>query len=247
MKFEQFVKRIAPLVMIGMGTSLSGCDGMKINMGGGDGVALAELDMSGPAPVQLALASGDTVILTEGETLTITVDGDENSSKDLRFTRKDGSLGIARSSALFGKDGPVTIRITMAAPSELVIGGSGTIEAATLASKAELVIGGSGTIAVDKIAAEKLEIAIGGNGTVKGAGSAERLEITIGGSGDVDLAGLKADRAEITIGGSGNVAFASDGTVEASIAGSGDITVTGSAKCTAKSFGSGTLNCKPAE
>jgi hypothetical protein len=35
--------------------------------------------------------------------------------------------------------------------------------------------------------------------------------------------------------------------VEASIAGSGDITVTESAKCTAKSFGSGTLNCKPAQ
>lgn len=246
MKFEKFVKRIAPLVIIGMGASLSGCDGMKINMGEGDGVPLAELDLSGPAPSQLVLGSGDTVILTEGETLAIAIEGDEATGKELRFVRKDGSLAIARSSGLFGKESPATIRITMAAPSELVIGGSGTIETATVAGKAELVIGGSGTIAVEKIAAEKLEITIGGNGSVKGAGTAEKLEVTIGGSGDVDLAGLKADKAEITIGGSGNVAFASDGVVEASIAGSGDITVTGSARCTAKAFGSGTLNCKPA-
>lgn len=245
---EQFFKRMVPLAMMGMGASLAGCDGVKINMGDTDGVPLAELDLAGPVPTGLALASGDTVILTEGEQLSIVIEGDDQAREDLRFTRKDGTLGIGRNSGLFGKNAaPATIRVTMAAPNELMIGGSGAIEAQSLASTAELAIGGSGGITFAEMAGKRLEIAIGGSGNIKGAGSADRMEISIGGKGDVDLAEFKADRAEISIGGSGDIAFASDGTVDATIAGSGNITVKGRAKCTINSFGSGKLTCEPGE
>lgn len=245
---EQFFKRMVPLAMMGMGASLSGCDGVRVNMSDGDGVPLAELDTSGAAPTALALGSGDTVILTEGDTLAITIEGDDAAREDLRFTLKGATLGIGRASGIFKKDtAPATIRVTMAAPRSLAIGGSGTIEAKNLASTAELAIGGSGNISFTGMSGEKLAIAIGGNGNVTGAGSAERMEISIGGKGNINLAELRADRAEIAIGGSGDVAFASDGTVEASIAGAGTVRVTGRAKCTANSFGSGRLICEPAE
>jgi hypothetical protein len=248
MRFERFLKGMAPLVMVGLGISLAGCGEVKVNIGESEGVPLAELDLTGPAPVRLALGSGDTVILTEGDTLAITIEGDTKASEDLRFVRDKDLLGIGRKSGLFNTaDGtPATIRVTMAAPTELMIGGSGTIEAQRLAPKAELAIGGSGTIIFADFTGERLEIAIGGSGTVKGAGSAERLEVNIGGKGNVDLAGLKAARGEVSIGGSGDVAFASDGAVEATIAGAGTVKVTGRAKCTANSFGSGKLICEPA-
>ena len=247
MTFKRFAKGMAPLVMMGLGVSLAGCDGVNVNIGSSDGVPLSELDFSGPAPTTLALGSGDTVILTEGETLAITIEGDDKAKDDLRFVREKDMLGIGREPGLFGKDGaPATIRVTMPAPRELMIGGSGSIAAQRLATTAELAIGGSGTISFTEFAGERLEISIGGNGTVKGAGTAKRLELNIGGKGKVDLAGLKADRGDISIGGSGDVAFASDGTVEANIAGSGTITVTGNAKCTANAFGSGKLVCNPA-
>jgi hypothetical protein len=247
---EQFLKRMVPLAMIGMGASLSGCNGVNVDIGNSDGVPLAELDLSGPAPTKLALGSGDNVILTEGDTLSIEIEGDDKAREDLRFTHKDGTLGIGRASGFIkmnNKTAPATIRVTMAAPSELMIGGSGSIEAQSLASNAQLAIGGSGNITFASMAGERLEIAIGGSGKVKGAGSATRMEVSIGGKGDVDLAELKTDRAEISIGGSGDVAFASDGVVEANIAGSGTITVKGRAKCTSNSFGSGKLVCEPGE
>lgn len=248
MRFEQFLKRMAPLVVAGMGVSLAGCDNVKVNMGDSDGVPLAEFDLSGPAPKGLALASGDTVILTEGDELAITIEGDEKAREDLRFSRKDEVLSIARANGLFRKDAaPATIRVTMAAPRELMIGGSGSIEAQSLASTADITIGGSGDVTFAGIAGERLEIAIGGSGKVTGAGTARRLEISIGGKGDVDLARLSTERAEVSIGGSGDVAFASDGTVEANIAGSGTVRVKGRAKCTANSFGSGKLVCEPGE
>jgi len=248
MKFERFLKGMTPLVVMGMGLTLSSCDGVQVNMGDSEGVPLSELDLTGPAPTRIALGSGDTVILTEGDTLAITIEGDAKATEDLRFVRDKDQLGIGRKSGLFNtKDGaPATIRVTMAAPGEVMIGRSGTIEAQRLAPKAMMAIGGSGTITFTEFTGDRLEISIGGKGNVKGAGTAERLEINIGGKGNVDLAGLKTERGEVSIGGSGDVAFASDGTVEANIAGSGTVKVTGRAKCTANSFGSGKLICEPA-
>ena len=248
MKFERFVKRMAPVVMMGMGITLAGCDGVEVNVGDKEGVPLSELDLSGAAPTRLALGSGDTVILTEGDTLAITIEGDDRAGEDLRFVRDDDMLAIGRKSGMFSnKDGaPATIRVTMAAPKELMIGGSGSIVAQRLAPTAELAMGGSGAITFTEFTGDRLEINIGGSGKVQGAGTAKRLEVNIGGKGNVDLAGLKTERGEVSIGGSGDVAFASDGTVEASIAGSGTVRVTGRAKCTANSFGSGKLICEPA-
>jgi hypothetical protein len=183
------------------------------------------------------------VILTEGDTFAIKVEG--TGTESLRFVRDSEVIGITRTADWSG-DSNATIRITMPAPSEVVIGGSGTVKAPALASNAEINIGGSGLVEFGKVAAEKLGINIGGSGTVRGAGTAKTLEVVIGGSGDVELAALKADTAEVTIGGAGDVAFASDGTVEANIAGAGDVTVTGTAKCTVNAMGSGTLNCAPA-
>lgn len=223
--------------------ALAGCEGGDVEINGQKGVPLSDIELAGAPPAKLFLASGDTVILTQGDTFAIKVEGTDTDS--LRFVRDGEVFGITRTADWSG-DNNATIRITMPAPSEVVIGGSGTIKAPALANNAEINIGGSGLVEFGQVAAEKLGINIGGSGTVRGAGTAKSLEVVIGGSGDVELAGLKADTAEVTIGGAGDVAFASDGTVEANIAGAGDVTVTGTAKCTINAMGSGTLNCAPA-
>lgn len=238
---DTFFRRLAPLALLGAGTALTGCEGdMEIN--GQKGVPLAEVELAGPPPIEVVLASGDTVIVRDGTTFTITAEGADADS--LRFVRDERTIGITREEAFDG-NGSATITITMPPPEELVIAGSGTIRAQSLADDSEISIGGSGAVEFTKIAARKLAINIGGSGAVKGAGTAQVLEINIGGSGDIELGGLKAERADVSIGGAGDVAFASDGEVEANIAGSGDVNVAGSAKCTVSAFGSGTLSCAP--
>jgi hypothetical protein len=233
----------AALAALALGALLTGCDGADIEINGKKGVPLAEVEIAGAAPTEVVLSSGDTVILTEGTTFALKVEGPDTES--LRFVRDDELIGITREADWSG-DSNATIRITMPPPKEVVIAGSGTITAQSLAPTANISIGGAGTITFTKVAAEKLGVNIGGSGTVRGTGTAKRLEVNIGGSGDVELAGLKADSAEVSIGGAGDVAFASDGEVEANIAGAGDVKVTGSAKCTVNAFGSGTLTCSPA-
>lgn len=243
---NSFFKKLLPVAAIGLGLTVSGCDGVNIQIGDKDGVPLADLDTSGDAPKGVVLAGPDTLVVTEGDKLDIKVEGDQAAVDAMRFNLDDGTLGIMREKDSWKDGGTATVRVTMPLPEEVVIAGSGTATLPGMAKKAEVTIGGSGTVDVGTLDGDSLEITIGGNGTVKAKGKVGRLEMNIGGSGTGDMAGLKVDTAEINVGGSGNATFASDGTVEAHIGGSGEINVTGTAKCEIKAFGSGKLNCKPA-
>ncbi|QFT76354.1 head GIN domain-containing protein [Erythrobacter sp. THAF29] len=243
--FHKLLKGLAPFAALAMGAALSGCGDMDLTINGKEGVPLDELDMSGAAPTELVVAANATVIVSEGDTLDITVEDDPENA--LRFVLDEETLGVTRDPNLKIEDGKATVRVTMPALTSIVIAGSGSVESATMASNPEIAIGGSGSVSVAQFEAEKLEISIGGSGNVTGAGSASRVEVNIGGSGNVDLSGLTTDKAEVSIGGSGNVMLRSDGEVEANLAGAGDVQVTGSAKCTVNSFGSGKLTCSPAD
>ena len=237
----KFLKNIAPIAAMAVSVGLAGCNFSFAS----DGVPLAELDQSGEAPDELALASGDNVVITTGETFAIKVEGDEKDVAEMRFSLDGRTLGISRESDSWGDGKSTTVRVTMPAPREIDMAGSGRVETNGLAERAEINIAGSGNVAANSIRAKELEVSIAGSGHFTGSGTAERLEISLLGSGDARLDDLKADKADISIAGSGGASFMSDGTVEASIAGSGDIAVTGRASCTVNAVGSGTLNCKP--
>ena len=237
-----FARTLAPA--LALGTMLGGCN---VSFGNNvSGVPLDELDRGGDAPVQITLAGPDEVVITEGETFSVTLDGDADAGEALRFDRDGNELTIARDSDIWDGNGKAIVRITMPAPQELAIAGSGTIKSATVSPKAGLEIAGAGDIRVDKVNGESLSVEIAGSGDVVAAGSAKELRVEIVGSGNVALEKLSADDVRVEIAGSGDVALASNGTVDVEIAGSGDVTVFGNAKCSLESAGSGSLTCKPA-
>ena len=242
---HKMMKNFAPVAAIALSAALASCGDVDIKINDSDGVPLAELDMTGEAPTELALVAPDTVIITQGDALDIRVEGDDDAVDALRFTNESGALGIMRESGSWKNSGYATVRITMPAPSEIAIAGSGAVETTGLAQRAEINIAGSGSVTATEIDSERLEVAMMGSGKVVGSGRTERLEISSAGSGFVDLSGLKADEGEVSIAGSGDVHFASDGDVEVNIAGSGDVRVTGSAKCTVNAVGSGKVVCEP--
>ncbi|MBT8388442.1 MAG: DUF2807 domain-containing protein [Altererythrobacter sp.] len=239
---QQIFKRVAPVAALALGTGVAGCD-VDVSFNGEEGVSLAELDMSGDAPTGLALLGPDAVIITQGESLNIDLEGDPQAVEAMRFTLEGGTLGILRDSDVYDGNGQVTVRVTMPAPSDLTMAGSGTIESDALASSADITSAGSGSINVTGVEAEDLEITIAGSGSTTASGTTDRLEVTIAGSGGVNMPELKAEEAEVSIAGSGSVAFSSDGKVEANIMGSGSVVVAGDATCELNSMGSGTLSC----
>lgn len=243
--FKDLFRALASVAVLGIATSVSGCDG-NITIDGMKGVPLAELDLSGAAPYEVALLGPDKVHVINGDKLAISVDGDDATKATLRFTLNDGKLGIGRAHWKMGESsGIATINVTMPAPRKLVMAGSGQIDADALTSDdADITIAGSGTISSPKTNVGKLKIDIAGSGSARAAGTARELKSTIAGSGSADLAALKVGRADVTVAGSGNASFASDGDVKATIMGSGEVRVTGHAKCTVKSMGSGRLVCE---
>jgi hypothetical protein len=248
MRMNRFFKTMGPFVALAAIGALAGCGDGRVHFGGGEGVPLAELDLSGAPPHAVALMGPDTVAIAEGAEFTVTVDGDSTAADQLRFAIDDGTLAIMRDPGSWWNgdeaEGIATVRITMPAPRELLLAGSGRMSAERLAGTAEVAITGSGTLETPRVEADSLEVLIAGSGSYAAAGQAGRLEMSIAGSGNGNMAGLRAARAEINIAGSGHATFASDGEVEASIMGSGNVTVRGSARCTVNAMGSGSLVCE---
>ena len=242
MGFKKVLKAIGPVVAIAIAGGLAACDHADLTVNGKKGVPLADLDLSGEAPTEVALFGPDTVDIRTGETLAIEVEGDEAVKQLLRFARDDHSLAIMRTKG--ESDGTATIIVTIPSPRKLTIGGSGKMTAAELTGDAEANILGSGSLEVAGISADKLSVNVAGSGSMKAAGKATSLDLNVLGSGNADLSGLTVDDADVTIAGSGGATFASDGEVEAEIVGSGSVTVRGDARCKVHSVGSGSLVCE---
>lgn len=245
MSISSLVKALAPVVALGLSAGLASCDNADVRINGEHGKKLSELDLSGPAPSQLVVMGPDRVELSQGDKLAITVDGDPAAVSAMRFTLKDGALGILREGKVFANDGKTAVvHVTMPAPSEITMAGSGKIAAGALASGAKVTVAGSGEVSTTALKGDSLELTMAGSGSYHAAGSVRTLNLTVAGTGTIDADALKIETAKVTIAGSGNASFASDGQVEASIIGSGVVKVKGRAHCTVSAMGSGRLECE---
>ena len=248
MNLNRLLRDIAPVAAIAIAAGLSGCKNVDININSDDGVPLAELDTSGPPPHELILAGPDSVVVTDGDALTIQVEGDASAVDALRFNLDDESLGIRRENGNGGSSkGVATIRVTMPPARKITIAGSGGVAAQSMASDAKVTIAGSGRLDIGNLTAERLNVNIAGSGTFGAAGKVDTLDLTIAGSGDMEARGLQVQTAKLSVVGSGDAEFASDGTVTARVVGSGGVTVYGKATCTVDALGSGKVTCRPDE
>ncbi len=245
MKIDRFFRALGPIIAVAMAAGVAACDG-NVSINGEKGKPLAEIDLTGTPPEELVLLGPDEVRVTPGDRLAITVEGDKAVTDRLRFTLKDGTLGVLREGkSLDMGSGKAVVNVTMPAPKTLTMAGSGKINAAVLAKQAKITIAGSGDIETPNLVSDKLDLTIAGSGSYRGAGNVAALDVSIVGSGSAAMDALKTDKADLTIAGSGNSAFASDGEVKAKIMGSGSVTVRGRAHCTVEAMGSGKLVCEP--
>jgi hypothetical protein len=248
MSLKSILRGVAPLAALAFAAAASGgCDNMHVSINGEDGKKLSELDLTGAPPTEVALLGPDTVRIAQGEALAISVDGDPEVAERMRFTLKDGKLGILRKKGEWSSDETVTVNVTMPAPRKLMMAGSGKIFAPALAREsARVTVAGSGTVETERVETDELKVDIAGSGSYRAAGNARSLRLAIAGSGDARLDALKVDEAKVDIAGSGDSTFASDGNVRANIMGSGEVRVIGRATCKVSSMGSGRLVCEPA-
>jgi hypothetical protein len=191
----------------------------------------------------IELAGADNVVVTRGDSFSVTASGPQAVLDVLVLQVRDGKLEVRRQRGS-SVDGEATITVTMPALSDIAIAGSGDVTADTLTGEAaEVAIAGSGNAAITNIAVTKLELAIAGAGDFSGTGTARSAEVSIAGSGDVAAPELTAETGEVSIAGSGNVRLKVTQTANIEIIGSGDVEITGGARCTTNEMGSGDVRC----
>ncbi len=218
----------------------------NIQINGMKAVKLDDLALDGAKINALVVAGPDRVIVSQGDTPDITIDGDEAARGALRFALKDGTLAVLSPKGFIGQAGTTTIRITIPRLKSIIAAGSGSVEIDQLTGskkgKARVVIAGSGDLSISNAALEKLTLTIAGSGAASIAGgSANHMKLTIAGSGALAAEAFSVATLEAHIAGSGSAELASDGAVSGSIVGSGSLTIHGDAICDIKQRGSGQL------
>src|SRR5689334_5426233 len=126
MNLGKLARALAPLAVVAAAAATAGCDRADVRIDGEQGKPLAELDMSGTPPRSLVLLGPDNVRIASGDALGIKVDGDPELADALRFTLKDGTLGIMRRKGNWSDNARVTVNVTMPPAEHLTLAGSGT-------------------------------------------------------------------------------------------------------------------------
>ena len=189
--------------------------------------------------VELSLAGNLELRLGDSESVTILAD--ENVLPLIETVLENGSLKI-RTNARNGNIALSRLKIVVQARNieRLVVGGSGSIEAASLrAPRLQIDIGGSGSVTVGNVACDALAVSIGGSGNFKGAGHAATLSVAIDGSGSVQAGQLSANDVHVNSAGSGQAVVWARRTLSVSLAGSGGVDYYGDPQVSTSAHGSG--------
>jgi hypothetical protein len=230
----------------GMAAVLAGC-----------GIANGKEEEAGPATErdfqvgnfnQIELAGGYDVNVKTGSAPSVHAKGGQNVLDKLEIKVVDGVLQIGskkRSGFNWGRQGHVTLDVTVPALAGVSLAGSGDVKVDRIAGdQFEGGIAGSGNLNIDNIEVARLKIGIAGSGGAKAAaGKATTAEYDIAGSGDIDAKGVASETTKVSIAGSGGIAGQATKNADVSIMGSGDVELTGGGKCNISKHGSGDVRC----
>lgn len=194
----------------------------------------------------IALAAPIKVELVQGDTESLTLDGDEKTLADLVTVVEDGRLRIRYTDhnwSWFSNDpGHVVAHVTAKNIDGLSTEGSGDIRTESLKTKSlKVSISGSGDIRIDTLAASDLTVSIAGSGDLFVGGKADVVHASIAGSGDVKAAKLESRDSSVSIAGSGDAMLWARDTIHVSIMGSGDVRYYGDPSVQQSVLGSGSV------
>ncbi len=190
----------------------------------------------------IVLSIDADVILTQGKTQKVVIEGQQNIIDNIKKDVKGDSWKIDYDKNVKGLK-EVTIYITMPMIEDIVMSGCGTISTQGSFSglgDVDIVMSGSGEFNFI-MEAEDVDLAMSGSGNVNLSGSGKSFDVAISGSGDIKASTFVVSECDIAISGSGNVMVNVKGDLDVVISGSGDVKYKGDAKVQSRIVGSGNL------
>lgn len=219
---------------------LEGCGKSLIGIKGEGSVVSQDFDL--PQFWGVAQSIDANVILTQGDTQIVRVEGQQNIINNLKTSVSNGVWNLDYHDNVRTHAG-LTIYITSPDISYITISGSGNVESTntfTDTTNVYLNISGSGNISFNTNAWEVQSI-ISGSGNINLSGWAMYHNITISGSGSTNAFNLITERTNITISGSGIAQVYASDYLNVVITGSGNVYYKGNPQINVNISGSGAL------
>jgi len=191
----------------------------------------------------IGLGISGNVYVTQGNTQSIKIEGQQNIIDNIETKVKNGSWSIRFDRDVKNYD-RVKIYVTMPNVNNLSIGGSGDIISEGMfrnQGDVSLSIGGSGDIEFE-VEGEDVKASIGGSGEITLEGSGDALSISIAGSGDVIAHEFPVEHCKVSTAGSGSCKVNASETLNVSTVGSGDVYYKGKPSVKTSSVGSGSVS-----
>jgi|SRR5688572_21118457 len=167
---------------------------------------------------KIRVASNASVILKQGEVLSIVLDEENSQDASRYFTiNNDGWLVISGNP-------DEDIYVTVPSINKVEISGTGSLESEGTfnAPELELLIIGVGQVEMN-IVSNYVKAVISGAGKIEFAGTADSIDIDISGSGKIDAENLKVRKCSANISGSGKCLVDVTEELNTNISGSGSV------------------------
>ena len=198
-------------------------------------------DLNLPNFTGISLEIPAEVILTQGDTRRVTVEGESNVIAEIRTSVRNGVWEIEFDHCVRDFDNLV-IYITMPDIRSLSISGTGSITSKNILLVNDINLSISGTGKIDAgIEADDIFSRISGTGDLFLEGKANNLEHTISGVGDLQAFKLLTRSADIRVSGTGDSEVTVSDNLKVRISGSGDVYYRGKPQIEVSVSGSGRL------
>ena len=183
--------------------------------------------------------SGD-VFLTQGNTQSIKVEGQENIIGNLKTSVKSGVWHIGFEENV-KKHKPLKVYITIPQLTVASVSGSGNMETTGKfkgLQDLKVAVSGSGDLNLN-IDARNIRGKVSGSGDIALSGNSNELDLSVSGSGSVDAFPLQSLSCDISISGSGTCKVSVKDDLKASVSGSGEVYYKGNPNVRSRISGSG--------
>ncbi len=208
----------------------------------GNGVIVTE-DRTVADFERIILAGEGAVIVTEGESASLTVETDDNLLTYIDTDVDGRTLEIATEPGIdIEPTDSVVYRVTARHVTGVTLSGAGRFELGECDAKAfSVVLSGAGEIAIGRLAAEDLDVEITGAGAVVVAGKVVAQDVSIPGAGSYEGRDLESGHATVRTSGLGSATVWATDTLDARVTGVGDIEYFGSPRVTSSVSGVGNI------
>ncbi len=187
------------------------------------------------------------MVITQGPTETLTIEGEDNVLQELSTDVTNGVLyiGVSPLDTMGSAILPTrTVRITLTVKdlTDLNVPSAGTTHLTGLNTKGlDVSISGAGSVTIDNLVAQSLASHLSGAGSIDANGSATDVNVSISGLGSFNGSGLRSDTASATISGAGSATLWVVKQLNAAISGLGSVNYYGQPTVTQQVSGVGSV------